>query len=63
MKKTKPSTKKDNSVRGIGVNTQVAADDMGRIKPTGKNRPVTFEEVVEATILVNPDVESMEDRG
>lgn len=60
--KTK-GAKKSNAVRDIKVKTQVGADDMGPIKATGANEPATYEEVEESTILINPDVDSMESRG
>ena len=63
MRQIKTNAKKSNAVRSIKVDTQVKADDMGRIKATGKDQPATQEEVVEDTILINPDVSSMESRG
>ncbi len=63
MRQIKTNAKKSNTVRSIKVDTQVKPDSIGRIKATGKDEPATLEEVEEDTILINPDVDSMESRG
>jgi hypothetical protein len=50
-------------VEDIQMNTQVGVDDFGPIAPTGPDAPASWEEVEETTVLLNPDVASMEDRG
>jgi hypothetical protein len=57
MKKT------NESLKGIEVNTLVEPESIGRIDPTNPTGPVSFREVEESTILINPDMESMESRG
>lgn len=55
--------KKSRKVKDIKVKTQVTADQMGPIKATGPNEPASCIEIEETTILINPDVDSMESRG
>ncbi len=50
-------------VEDIWMNTQVDAEDLGVITPTGPNDPASWDEVEEANVLINPDVSSMEGRG
>lgn len=50
-------------VKDIEVNTQVKADSIGHITPTGPDSPASCREVEESTILTNPDPDSMESRG
>jgi hypothetical protein len=47
----------------IEVNTLAAPENIGRIAPTMPYQPVSFRKVEEDTILINPDIESMESRG
>ncbi len=63
MRQIKTNAKKSNVVRDIKVNTQIKADEMGRIPPAGKDQPATLQEVEEDTIIINPDPGSMESRG
>jgi hypothetical protein len=59
MKETKSGMKVEN----VKVNTMVDPESIGRIEPTAPTRPVSFREIEEDTILINPDMESMESRG
>lgn len=53
-------------VEDIWMNTQVAPDDFDRherIDPNGPGSPTNWEEIEEANVLLNPDIDSMEGRG
>lgn len=47
--------------KNIKVNTQVRPEDFEPVKCPDDN--VCWDEVEDATVLVNPDVDSMESRG
>ena len=62
------TNKKSSSgvVEDIWMNTQVGLDDLDRhdrIDPNGPDYPANWEEVEEANVLLNPDIDSMEGRG
>lgn len=50
-----------NKPRDIQTETMVTPDDFGRIK--NPEDGVTQRDVDESTVLINPDVDSMESRG
>lgn len=56
-------TKNNMTMEDIWVNTLVDPESVGRIEPTASDGPVSFRQVEKDTILINPDIESMESRG
>jgi hypothetical protein len=54
---------RNENLTGIAVNTLVEPESIGRIVPTNPAEPVSFREIEQDTILINPDMESMESRG
>ncbi|MDR0907309.1 MAG: hypothetical protein LBM63_01660 [Rikenellaceae bacterium] len=55
--------KSSESLKNIEVNTLTDPESIGRIEPTKPTEAASFKEVEQDTILINPDMESMESRG
>jgi hypothetical protein len=63
IKQLKTMKTTNNTPETTKVNTMVDPDSIGRIEPTAPEKPVGFREIEEETILINPDMESMDSRG
>lgn len=59
----KNKTQCSQTPKNIKVNTQVKPQDAEPVKRGKKGDGVSWKEVEDATIVVNPDVDSMESRG
>lgn len=59
----KKTGKCSQTPKNIKVNTQVKPQDMEPVKGGKSKNGVSWSEVEEATVVVNPDVDSMESRG
>lgn len=58
----KSKTQCSQTPKNIKVNTQVKPQDVEPVKDT-TGQKVTWNEVEDATIIINPDSDSMESRG